>query len=136
MKTTGNPVVDKSKRFAIASVRLYQKLTTENRVFILSKQFVRCATSIGANVHEAIRAQSKADFAAKIAIALKEAQETEYWLDLLHDTGYISDSTFVSANGKNQELLRLLMSISKSAAPRSNAQRAMRNAQFPDDIDN
>ena len=116
---TGNPIADKSKAFAIAAVRLYQKLTDTQREFILSKQFVRSATSIGANVHEAIRAQSKADFSAKIGIALKESQETEYWLELLHETGYIDETTFGDYNSFNLELLRILMSISKSASPRT-----------------
>ena len=117
-----NPVAEKSMAFAVKIVSLYRTLAEVKNERIMARQVLRSGTSIGANIREANSAQSKADFAAKIAIALKEAQETEYWLDLLHDTGYISDSTFVSANGKNQELLRLLMSISKSAAPRSNAQ--------------
>ena len=110
-----NPIVDKSKAFAIATVRLYKRLCDERHEFVLSKQFVRAGTSIGANVHEAVRAQSHADFISKMSIALKEAEETEYWLDLLHETDYVDDSAFHSIQSLNGELLRLLMAICKTA---------------------
>ena len=112
---TENPVADKSKAFAIAAVRLYQRLVEERREYVLSKQFVRSGTSIGANVHEAIRAQSHPDFVSKMSIALKECQETEYWLDLLHETGYVADTAFHPIQRQNKELLRLLTSICKTA---------------------
>ena len=86
-----NLVLDKSKAFAIRSVKLYQYLTEEKREFILSKQMLRSGTSIGANCREAVRAQSKADFVAKLNISLKEADETSYWIELLHETGYLND---------------------------------------------
>ncbi len=117
---TDNPIVAKSKAFAVAAVRACQRIRAEKAEYVLSKQFVRSATSIGANVHEAIRAQSRPDFLAKMAIALKEAQETEYWLDLLRETDYLAPEAFNSLQAMNTELLRLLTSICKttSSAPK------------------
>ena len=112
---TENPVAEKSRAFAVRVVRLYQRLAAEKREYVLSKQFLRSGTSIGANVHEALRAQSRADFASKMGIALKEAQETDYWLDLLHETDYIDAESFSSLRTQNDELLRLLTSICKTA---------------------
>ena len=113
-----NPVVAKSKAFAVAVVRAYQRLRREQSEFVLSKQLVRSGTSIGANVHEATRAQSRADFISKMSIALKEAQETDYWLDLLHETGYLDAPAFAALHAMNDELLRLLTSICKTTASR------------------
>ena len=87
----GNLLVDKSRAFALKSIRAYECLQNK-REYILSKQILRSATSIGANIAEGQYAQSKADFLAKYSIALKEASETQYWLDLLVDAGYLSDS--------------------------------------------
>ena len=112
---TDNPIVDKSKAFAIAAVKLYKRLCDERHEYVLSKQFVRAGTSIGANVHEAVRAQSHSDFIAKMSIALKETQETEYWLDLLHETDYVEDAAYQSLQPRVDELLRLLTSICKTA---------------------
>ena len=112
---TENPIADKSKAIAIVAVRLYQSLVSEKREYVLSKQFVRSGTSVGANVHEAIRAQSHADFVSKMSIALKECQETEYWLDLLHETGYVDNGSFRPIQRQNNELLRLLTAICKAA---------------------
>ena len=114
-----NPVVAKSKAFAVAIVRAYQKLRSEKREFVLSQQLVRSGTSIGANIHEATRGQSRADFSAKMSIALKEAQETDYWLDLLHETDYLDTPTFAALHAMNDELLRLLTAICKTSAARS-----------------
>jgi len=82
--------------------------------YILSKQILRSGTSIGANVKEAIRGQSKADFYAKLNISLKEASETEYWLELLHESGYMSDIEFNSIYPECQELIKILVSITKT----------------------
>ena len=109
-----NPIVDKSKKFALRIIKLYQYLVNEKREYVLSKQILRCGTSIGANVKEAIRGQSKADFYAKMNIALKEASETEYWLELLHESEYIERVHFQSIYTDCQELLKLLMSITKT----------------------
>ena len=111
---TGTVVVEKSKAFALRIINLYRYLKDEKREHILSKQVLRSGTSIGANVKEAIRGQSRADFLSKINIALKEASETEYWLELLHESDYIPDDAFESIYRDCQELLRLLMSIAKS----------------------
>lgn len=89
-----NVIVEKSKSFALRIIRLYRYLCSEKNEYILSKQLLRSGTSIGANVKEAIRGQSKADFYAKMNISLKEASETEYWLELLHESGYIEKSRF------------------------------------------
>ena len=84
----------KTKAFAIRIIHLYKFLTDEKHEFILSKQLLRCGTSIGANTHESNNAQSKLDFIHKLSIALKEADETSYWLDLLVETNYIEQDLF------------------------------------------
>lgn len=113
---TDNVIVDKSKAFALRIIRLYKYLTETKKEFILSKQLLRSGTSIGANVKEGIRGQSKADFYAKMNIALKEASETEYWLELLHESDYLTDheKDFESLYQECQEVLRILMSITKT----------------------
>ena len=115
---TGNLVADKSKMFAVRIVKLYQYLCTEKREFVLAKQLLRSGTSIGANVKEAIRGQSKADFISKMSIALKEASETEYWLELLYETDFLDKNQFDSIYADNQELLKILTSIVKSSSER------------------
>ena len=110
-----NMIVTKSKSFAVRIVRLYQYLCAEKKEYVLSKQVLRSGTSIGANVKEAVRGQSRPDFIAKMSIALKEASETEYWLELLHETGYIQTNQFESIYADNQELLKLLTSIIKTS---------------------
>lgn len=112
---TDNVIVNKSKNFAIRIVRLYQYLCGEKREFVLSKQLLRSGTSIGANVKEAVRGQSKADFISKMSIALKEASETEYWLELLYETDFLDRTQFDSIYADNQELLKILTSIIKSS---------------------
>ena len=87
----------------------------EHKEYTLSKQLLRCGTSIGANVSEAQRGQSKADFAAKMNIALKEANETQYWLKLLYRTDYLTKNQYESLNSDIQELLGILTAICKSA---------------------
>ncbi len=111
-----NIVVTKSKNFAIRIIRLYQYLTAEKNEYVLSKQILRCGTSIGANIKEAVRGQSKADFSSKMNIALKEASEVEYWLELLYETDYITQNQFISINNDITELLKLLTSIVKSSS--------------------
>ena len=76
-----NVIVEKSKAFALRIIKLYKHLCNEQNEYVISKQVLRSGTSIGANVREAIRGQSKPDFYSKLNIALKEASETEYWLD-------------------------------------------------------
>ena len=109
-----NNLYDKSYSFAIRIVRGYQFLSKEKREFIISKQLLRSGTSIGANVSEANGAISKADFSSKISIAYKEALETKYWLNLLHDTNYIDSKTFGSMLKDADELCKILFTILKS----------------------
>lgn len=115
---TKNIVSDKSKAFAVRIIKLYQYLVSEKREFVLSKQLLRSGTSIGANVKEAVRGQSKADFISKMSIALKEASETEYWLELLYETDFLDKKQFDSIYADNQELLKILTSIIKSSKER------------------
>lgn len=107
-------IVEKSKAFAIRIVRLYQHLTVGKKEFVLSKQLLRSGTSIGANAREAVRGQSKADFYAKLHISLKEADETAYWLELLHETDYLTQAQFESIYSDCQELIKILVSILKT----------------------
>ena len=85
-----NLIVDKSIAFAVRIVNLYKYLNDRHSEYLMSKQLLRCGTSIGANVKKATRAQSKADFNSKMYIAMKEASETEYWLELLEKTNYLT----------------------------------------------
>lgn len=111
---TDNVIVEKSKNFSLKIIRIYKILCDDKREFILSKQILRSGTSIGANVKEAIRGQSKADFYAKLFIALKEASETEYWLELLHESGYLSEENFSSIYPDCQEIIKILVAITKT----------------------
>ena len=111
---TNNIIVEKSKAFALRIIKLYKFLINEHNEYIMSKQVLKSGTSIGANVKEAIRSQSKPDFYAKLNIALKEASETEYWLELLNESEYINDDSFQSVYADCQELIKLLVSITKT----------------------
>jgi four helix bundle protein len=113
-------VADKSYRFAIRVVKLYKFLVDEKKEFILSKQLLRSGTAVGALLKEAEHAQSKPDFLSKVNIALKEANETGYWLMLLKDTDYISTKEFDSINADVEEILKLLVSIVKTTKSRLN----------------
>lgn len=112
---TENISVEKSFEFAVRIVNLYKYLTREHKEYVLSKQLLRCGTSIGANVAEAQRGQSKADFAAKMNIALKEANETEYWLKLLYRTEYLNKEEYGSICNDIQELLSILTAICRTS---------------------
>jgi len=107
--------VEKSFEFAVRIVNLYKYLVREHKEYTLSKQLLRCGTSIGANIAEAQRGQSKADFAAKMSIALKEANETQYWLKLLYRTDFLSKSQYLSLNADVQELLGILTAICRAS---------------------
>ena len=109
-----NLILYKSKQFALRIIRLYKYLCDTKKEYILSKQIVRSGTSIGANAKEASVAQSKADFYAKLSISLKEAAETEYWLEVLHESEYIDNKQFESINGDCTEILKILTSILKT----------------------
>ena len=118
-KIKENVIVHKSKLFAVRIINLYKYLSNEKREYVLSKQILRSGTSIGANVKEAIRGQSKADFYAKMNIALKETSETEYWLELLYETDYLTEQQFKSIYPDCQELIKILMSITKTQNEKS-----------------
>ena len=111
---------DKSYIFAIRIVKLMQFLQKENKEFILSKQILRSGTSIGALLREAEFGQSKKDFINKLSISLKEANETEYWLCLLHDTKYIDLVLFQSLQSDCKELIALLVASIKTAKKTKN----------------
>ncbi|MGY8690882.1 MAG: four helix bundle protein [Verrucomicrobiales bacterium] len=110
-----NVVRDKSFAFALRIVKLAKYLQGEKKEFVLSKQVLRSGTAIGALVREAEHAQSKADFVSKMSIALKEANETEYWIELLHQSEYIDTSQYQSIHPNSVELIKLLVSIVKSS---------------------
>lgn len=109
-----NIVADKSYAFAIRIVKLYRYLTTSKKEFILSKQLVRSGTAIGALIREAEHAQSKADFIHKMNIALKEANETEYWIMLLKDTDILNEKEYKNIIHDSKELIKMLISIVKT----------------------
>ena len=106
-----NAIQDKSRAFAIRVIKCYQYLADEKHEFVLSKQLLRSGTSIGANTRESKNAQSRMDFLNKLNIALKEADETDYWLDLLHETGYLGDKMYDSLVADIREIIALLVSI-------------------------
>lgn len=108
-------VTEKTYHFALRIVKAYKYLREEQNEYVLSKQMLRSGTSIGANCKEAIYAQSTLDFINKLSIALKEASETEYWLDLLHDSQYIDDKSYESIHNENIEIIKLLTSIIKTS---------------------
>lgn len=109
-----NLILNKSKAFALRVIRLYQYLCETKNEYILSKQVLRSGTSIDANAKEAAHAQSKADFYAKMYIAYKEANETEYWLELLHESGYIEKDAFDSIYSDCKEIIKILAAITKT----------------------
>jgi four helix bundle protein len=111
-------VGEKSYRFAIRIVNLYKWLCEEKKEYVLSKQLLRSGTAIGALIKEAEHGQSKPDFLNKVNIALKEANETAYWLMLLMDTGYINEKEFDSIIVDAEELIKMLVSIVKTTKAR------------------
>ena len=108
-----NIIETKSFDFAVRMVKLYKHLLEDKGERIISKQVLRSGTSIGANVSEAQRGQSKPDFNAKMNVALKEVNETYYWLRLLHSTDYLSDKEFESVEKDIREIISILVSICK-----------------------
>ena len=115
MVTKDNVVKDKSFGFAIKVVKLYKYLTEMRQEYVMSKQLLRSGTAIGAMVREADQAESRKDFVHKLAISLKEASETEYWLDLLHQTDFIEERIYMEVKENLKELLRLLTAIIKTS---------------------
>ena len=100
--------------YAIRIVRLYRYLTDEKHEFVMSKQLLRCGTSIGANTKESKNAQSRNDFLNKLNIALKEADETEYWLELLYKTDFLDQNQYLSIQNDTNEIIKILTSIIKT----------------------
>ena len=105
-----NIILSKSFKFALLTIDTC-KMLTANREFILSKQFVRCGTSIGANIREAQNAESKRDFIHKMSISQKECDESIYWIELLFQSNQISKNQYKQLNEDASELLRILKSI-------------------------
>ena len=121
MKTKDdNVIVAKSYAFAVRCVKLYKYLSEEKQDYTIGKQLLRSGTSIGANVKEAIRGYSKADFTSKMSISLKEASETEYWVEILRDTGYITEQQADSMLNDCTELIKMLMTIIKTSQGKNN----------------
>jgi four helix bundle protein len=111
---TQSIVGDKSLAFAKRIAKCYRHLRDKKKETVMSKQLLRCGTSIGANVREGLYAQSRKDFVSKLNIALKEAGETDYWLDVVHSADYLTEQEFESLKSDNDELLKLLTSIIKT----------------------
>lgn len=116
-----NPVKDKSKAFAVRIINLYKHLCNNKNEYVLSKQLLRSGTSVGANVAEALCGISKKDFLAKMYIAFKECVETQYWLELLSETDFLSASEYESINNDCEELRKILSSITKSTGDSLNS---------------
>lgn len=112
---SNNPLKDKSYTFAIKIVKLSQSLVNERKEFVLSKQVLRSGTSIGALIRESEFAASKADFINKLTVSLKEANETEYWLMLLHDTDYLDKKNFEILQADCKELIAMLVKSIKTS---------------------
>lgn len=106
---------NKTYAFAIRIVKLSQFLQVEKKEFVLSKQLLRSGTSIGALIREAEFGQSKADFINKMTIALKEANETEYWPCILKDTSYMDEKLFISLQSDCKELIAIFVASDKTA---------------------
>ena len=112
----------KSRNFSIRIIRLYQYLCEDRKEYILSKQLLRAGTSIGANIAESECAISKRDFLSKIYIAFKESNETLYWLDLLHETSYLTEQEYESIKRDCEELRKILSATTKTLNEEMNRQ--------------
>ena len=110
-----NLIVSRSYAFALSIVKACKNITARYNEIVLSRQLLKSGTSIGANIHEAVRAQSKSDFIAKMSISLKESYETEYWLSLLKDSGYLSEEEFKGLYKENCDITNILSRIIISA---------------------
>lgn len=115
----GNVIQKKSYHFALVVIEVYKRLIKEQKEFVLSRQFLKSGTGIGANIEEAIGAQSKKDFISKMAIAYKEARETSYWIRLLVDSGYMSRDMWCSLEQELDDILKILVKIQVTASKNS-----------------
>lgn len=105
-----NVIARKSYEFALEIVKTYKKLI-DKKEFVLSKQLLRCGTSIGANVHETVASESKKDFVHKLGIAVKEARKCVYWLNLLKDGDFMDENDFCILNDACTQIIKILNSI-------------------------
>jgi four helix bundle protein len=119
MKENNQIAID-SKNFAIRIVRLYNYLNDVKKEFVMSKQILRSGTSVGANISESVFAQSRQDFISKLSISLKEASETKFWLEILHETDFINDVQFDSLYEDNSKLIGTLVNIINSTKNNNN----------------
>jgi len=110
-----NPLRDKSYALALRIINAYKHLIADKKEYVLSKQLLRSGTSIGANIAEANQAQSRPDFISKLSISLKEAVETEYWINLLRDSEYLTEGESVSLLTDCREVIRILTSAIKTS---------------------
>lgn len=113
-KKVESDIYDLSKAFAIRIINLYKFLCREKAEYVISKQLLRSGTSIGANVHEGKEAQSRSDFSSKMNIALKEARESEYWIDLLKESEYITEIEYNSLSADCSHVVAVLVKIVKA----------------------
>jgi four helix bundle protein len=111
MKNTESIIEQKSFRFSVRIINLYKFLQENTKEYVLSKQVLRSGTSIGANVNEALSAESTSDFIHQLGVASKEVRETSYWLRLLNETQFIDTKSFDSIHGECLELLKIINSI-------------------------
>ena len=118
-----NIIADKTFKFSLRIIDVYKELVNSKKEYVLSKQLLRAGTSIGANVNEAIEAQSKADFIHKLSIALKEARETEYWIKLLIGSDYLNSSS--GLNNDISEIIKILTAIIKTAKIKLRCSRSL-----------
>ena len=114
MGRENNILADKSVAFSIRVVNCYKFLTDSKKEFVMSKQLLRCGTSIGANIHEGIYTQSSPDFISKLSISLKEASESSYWLKILSETQFLDEKMYMSLKEDIDEIIRLLISSIKT----------------------
>ena len=112
----GSPIQEKSKAFALEIIKICNEIKQKKRESILTNQLVRSGTSIGANIREAFYAHGRADFIAKLQIALKECSESEYWLELLIESGYYGDRTILEQCIEVKKLLIASINTAKNNA--------------------
>ena len=110
-----NTIKVKSFEFALRIIKLYKYLIGQKKEFVLSKQLLRSGTAVGALIRESEHAESKSDFIHKLSVALKETNETEYWIELLHKSDFIDEKSFQSIKADIIELLKLLTAIIKTS---------------------
>ena len=132
---TDNAIANKTYAFALRIIKAEKYLRETHQEWVLSKQLLRCGTSIGANCRESKNAQSTADFISKFSIALKEADETDYWLNLLKDSGYIEQNVFESMISDLDEIGKLLTSIIKTNKKKFETENKKKNNPSKDNTE-